>query len=552
MGHNKNKTLIIGIDAGCWEYIDPLINQGRLPNLQKLISEGVRGYLESTLPPITSVAWSSIITGVNPSKHGIYDWGQKEADSTEMSPVSSENCSGIPFWEYLNKSNIRVGLFNVPMIYPAKEIDGFMLTGLPDTPQFNEKAVFPYKLHGELSHKLCKFYVSDMIELLKEKGIEEYFKKYKKVNQLNTQIAIDLIKEFDVNVFLINYMITDHMNHFAEDFSYIEKAYENVDLQLGVFKNNFPDANFIVFSDHGSRRVHKTFLVNKWLYNQGLLKLKQKTYDELGINDLEGIIRLIFEKKKYAKGLKEKLVRKAIKYMLYILKPFVWRQLWSELQKKFPALTDIFLNMPTCDLTETRVFCSQVGNLYFDKLSSDYSILEDVKSKLLKLRSDESGDTIFCEVYEAAELYRGDKISDAPELIMYFGDSVYDLDARIYNFAKDSDGVFIDRKKLLGNAGDHTKTGVFIMSGGGFVNMPAEHRFDASVLDLVPTLFALHEVPISKDFDGKVLWDTFSIELKREKIAQYQESVMEKKSIAQKNPEDIEKIISGLKALGYL
>jgi predicted AlkP superfamily phosphohydrolase/phosphomutase len=67
----KGKLIIIGIDAGTFKLIKPWVEEGELPTLAKLMNEGVYGILESTVPPITSPAWPSFMTGCNPGKHGI-------------------------------------------------------------------------------------------------------------------------------------------------------------------------------------------------------------------------------------------------------------------------------------------------------------------------------------------------------------------------------------------------------------------------------------------------------------------------------------------------
>ena len=68
------KTLILGLDGGTFKVIDPLIQQSKLPTLSYLIKKGCYGILKSTIHPITAPAWTSFMTGVNPGKHGIYDF----------------------------------------------------------------------------------------------------------------------------------------------------------------------------------------------------------------------------------------------------------------------------------------------------------------------------------------------------------------------------------------------------------------------------------------------------------------------------------------------
>ena len=68
---NNTKSIIIGIDGATWSIIDPLIKQGSLPNIEKLITNGVRANLKAD-PSISSpVAWTTIATGKSKEKHGV-------------------------------------------------------------------------------------------------------------------------------------------------------------------------------------------------------------------------------------------------------------------------------------------------------------------------------------------------------------------------------------------------------------------------------------------------------------------------------------------------
>ena len=64
------KSILIGIDGAEPKLIDKWIDE--LPNLQKFYS--CYGKLNSTIPPSSAPAWTSIVTGVMPSEHGIYDF----------------------------------------------------------------------------------------------------------------------------------------------------------------------------------------------------------------------------------------------------------------------------------------------------------------------------------------------------------------------------------------------------------------------------------------------------------------------------------------------
>src|SRR5438046_10519479 len=70
----SKKVLSIGLDGATFDVLDPLIDRGLMPRLKRFIDEGVRGPLETTIPPITPTAWVSWMTGKNPGKHGVFEF----------------------------------------------------------------------------------------------------------------------------------------------------------------------------------------------------------------------------------------------------------------------------------------------------------------------------------------------------------------------------------------------------------------------------------------------------------------------------------------------
>ena len=74
------KMLVLGLDGATWDVIFPLLQAGKMPNLKYLVDGGMWGYLNSTNPPMTLPSWSSMLTGCNPGKHGIFDFVHKKTD----------------------------------------------------------------------------------------------------------------------------------------------------------------------------------------------------------------------------------------------------------------------------------------------------------------------------------------------------------------------------------------------------------------------------------------------------------------------------------------
>ncbi|MGD9002024.1 MAG: alkaline phosphatase family protein, partial [Anaerolineae bacterium] len=70
----KRKVAVFGLDGITFDLLQPWLDEGRLPNLARLIAEGASGRLRSTIPPVSASSWASFATGTNPGKHGLIDF----------------------------------------------------------------------------------------------------------------------------------------------------------------------------------------------------------------------------------------------------------------------------------------------------------------------------------------------------------------------------------------------------------------------------------------------------------------------------------------------
>ena len=156
----QDKVLIIGLDGGTWSVLTPWINNGSLPNLGRLQQAGCWGDLLSTIPPLTAPAWSTFATGKNPGKHGVFHFvssGFSQAARTVGATpeiVDSRSIKSATLWDILGHHNRKVGLVNIPMTYPPRPVNGFMITSFLTPPN---ASVFTYP--PELSSKLTDYQI---------------------------------------------------------------------------------------------------------------------------------------------------------------------------------------------------------------------------------------------------------------------------------------------------------------------------------------------------------------------------------------------------------
>jgi predicted AlkP superfamily phosphohydrolase/phosphomutase len=138
----NTKILIIGIDGMDYKLVNKLISENKLPNLKKLSVDGDFLPLETSMPPHSPVAWTTISTGSNPGEHGIFDFIMREKGSytpklslyeTKNSVFGTKYHGAIKtqtFWQYLSQNNIPVKIIKWPMSFPPEEINGELLAGL--------------------------------------------------------------------------------------------------------------------------------------------------------------------------------------------------------------------------------------------------------------------------------------------------------------------------------------------------------------------------------------------------------------------------------------
>jgi predicted AlkP superfamily phosphohydrolase/phosphomutase len=159
----QNKVLVIGLDGATFNVIKPLLKEGRLPNLKRLVEEGSHGNLVSTTPPLSPVAWTSFITGSNPEKHGIYDFLMRKGNEGYTVKFSNGGDRKVkPIWEIINKTGGElVGIVNVPMSYPPDIVNNFIVSGF-DAPGTDSSSMHPSELYDEILERFGNYIIEPL------------------------------------------------------------------------------------------------------------------------------------------------------------------------------------------------------------------------------------------------------------------------------------------------------------------------------------------------------------------------------------------------------
>ncbi len=124
----SGRVLVIGIDGATMRILEPLLEEGRVPNLAKLAAEGASGPLRSIKPILSPRIWTTIATGKDPDDHGILAWVTPEKDGEPSRLFTSLDRRVHALWNIVSQADISVGTVNWLVTYPPEPIRGVMVT----------------------------------------------------------------------------------------------------------------------------------------------------------------------------------------------------------------------------------------------------------------------------------------------------------------------------------------------------------------------------------------------------------------------------------------
>lgn len=556
------RTLLVGLDAACWEYLDPLLQAGQLPTIQKLINAGAWGTLNSTMPPWTPTAWSSLATGKNPGKHGVFDMLRRKPGSYDFEPTNALVRHGTPFWEYLNKAGVRVGLVNIPFTYPPAPIQGFMVCGF-GTPESVRDLAWPPDALEWIESRFESYEPIVSTETLRSGKPEEILAIEMKHQSRLIEISAGLTELYQVDVLAINLMLTDHANHKMPEMEQVQAAYCQSDIDLETLIDSFRPDNVMLISDHGSSRLKGDFLFNVWLREHGYCVYLDRTPAQQK-EAFTAILKLWAQEHKGWSGYPEKLTRRFIRAVLPRLPQQTQRRFWAGVENAIPFAESHVRLSTSPDYSRSAVFPGSLysGLLYFNirdegpngiiPAHERRALATKLRDELYEIQEPESGERLFTNIFLADEIYDGPYVHYSPDLIV----DAYRLQ---WNIRTRQPGTYIGERhgryfvtfEQSRDFGWHSKDGIFAFSGPAF--RPGRVDRDRILMDVPATLLHIYNVPIPIDWDGCVMSDLLGSEMSRRPIlTQPGDTEMPVIDEDVFSTEEADSMVSHLRALGYL
>ena len=509
------KVLVLGLDGATWNILDPLINEGAMPSLARLRSEGGSGALRSIFPPLSPVAWTGVMTGKNSGKHAVFEFLEYGHDPLKSRVNSSRSIKAELLWEIAGRHGKKTVAGGVPMSYPprpAENFPGFFLGDFLSPEKAADFSSDPAIL-AELEQKVGPY--RPWSTVIHDGGNEAAV-----IDDLTAMLdqhlrAIEFLMErcpWDLLIF--DLMATDRLCHelwHVWDRSHrlargrevelealrprLVEFWKVLDRGVGIIESKLPpDAALLLMSDHGFGPIEWYVNFNVWLLEQGFIALDDTAY----VRQKHWF---------YRRG-----VTPAWMYNVMTRLGLGGHRL-SRFRGKQAGIIErlsesTFLSRRHIDWSRTRAYAQgNFGQIFINlkgrqargcvELADLRSVRRDIKAGLMELCHPETGGPLVEHVYEAEELYHGPHAHLAPDLTVVLNDWRFRT-IGLYDFTTNQ--VI---SPAFGPTGDHRMEGVLIATGPGF--LPGSSPEQATLLDIAPTVLHLLGVPVPDDMDGRVL-----------------------------------------------
>jgi len=275
MTTNK-KTVIIGLDGVPFQMIDNFISAGIMPNTARIIADGTFKKMYSSIPEVSSVAWSSMITGKNPAEHGIFGFMDTHPNSYKMLFPNYNNLRAEPFWDQWQGQSV---IINVPSTYPVRAMNGVLISGFVSI-DF-DKSIYPPNIAPilkDLDYRL------DVDANKAHKSMDQFLVDLEETLEARIRAYQYLWKNYEWQTFMLVFTGTDRLMHFLWE-AYESKKHKyhqffinhfrRIDQAIGEIADRLNnDGLLFIHSDHGFEHLDHEVFINFLLREKGYLLFK--------------------------------------------------------------------------------------------------------------------------------------------------------------------------------------------------------------------------------------------------------------------------------------
>ena len=520
------RVLVLGLDGATFQVIRPLAEAGRLPVLASWMRDGAWAPLASTVPPMTFPAWSTFLTGLEPGRHGLFDFTQKVPGAYRIRFANARDRRGASILGRASAAGRRVLSLGMPATFPPERVDGLLVAGFdaPVSRSSDASRASDPGLYDAIARRAGAWMTPDLDEGARgEAWHERAAQVLAERVERKKRFALEALHRMNEgpgggpDLACVVFAESDSVaHHFWRDHDpasprhepgasplrrgALAAVYERLDAACGELREAFgEDALCVVVSDHGSggaarRVVHP----NLHLARCGLLRRRPA-----------------------GRLARDGLARAARDLALRSLPPRAAEALFRR-ARRAAAGVESAARFGGIDWAGTAAFCEEANtqpgvwiNLRGREAEgsvapADYERVRDEVSAALCDWKLPGGDPVVARVRRREEVYAGPCVERAPDLVVELGlDAGYGLSIVPSPRARGAEPLTtLADYELAGGRGRgmngvHTPVGVLLASGPGFERVG--RLGDARLADLAPTILGALGVAWDERLDGVAL-----------------------------------------------
>jgi len=268
------RALVIGLDGVPAGLLKKLIDRGLMPQTGSLLQGAAFFTIPSTIPPLSSVAWTTVLTGTNPGEHGIFGFVELDPLTYRYKVNALYDVKAPLLWDMLGSAGKRCAFLNVPATYPAPPVNGILVSGFV-APEL-ERAVWPRALSG----KLRKWgYRVDVDAKLAHQEPEAFLRHLNTCLERRRPLIRYVLESEAWDFAMVVFTETDRLLHFFYDavedpahrfHSTANSFFETLDEAIAETEKSFGRYDLLVMlSDHGFGRLRFEVYTNMVLEELG-------------------------------------------------------------------------------------------------------------------------------------------------------------------------------------------------------------------------------------------------------------------------------------------
>jgi predicted AlkP superfamily phosphohydrolase/phosphomutase len=242
--------------------------------------------MQSVIPTVSSVAWSTFMSGRNPGEHNIFGFIDRTLPELSLVLPNAANRKGPTLWGMLSRHQVPVIVMNVPVTYPPEQVNGILVGGFLGVDV--AKIASPVTISGDLVRKQ---YIIDADTSSASVRPADFVSHLVTIINRRCDIFCEFCRTYPWHYAHVHIMETDRLFHFlwpsavdTQDALYpaISVLYDTLDRRISdLVERTGDNTEVLILSDHGFCASHIEWDLNAWLVENGFLKWNSDSGDGL-------------------------------------------------------------------------------------------------------------------------------------------------------------------------------------------------------------------------------------------------------------------------------